>query len=304
MLWSDQVEEPLDSNSALNVEDHIAEGVARIMASQGGIVAQNERHQRSSHSTTGYACVLQGFAYMASQSIALHAEARDCLERTIAQDPNYVEALALLSYIYNDEGRQGYNPRGSLEDINARAMAASDRALKLGPMSSLVLQTRAGLLYQRGDFSAFEEMARKAIELNPGDPENYAFLGNRLYAMGRYEEGVALLRQALAIDPSPPAVHHGVTILDAFRLGNYRAAAKEAETLDVDPDYYLLPVILAALYGELGDKEKAAANVAKILELRPNYAATFRADVTKRHFKPDLIDHMADGLRKAGLPVP
>jgi TolB-like protein/Tfp pilus assembly protein PilF len=303
VLWSDQVDEPLQGDSALNIEDQIAGGVARIIASQGGIVSQNEAHDRAGHSSAGYACVLEGYAYLTSQSILLHAEARDCLERTIAQEPDYVDALALLSYIYNDEDRQGFNPRGDKRDIAARAMAVSDRALKLAPTSSLVMLTRSTVLFQNGDYAGFEAAAHKAIALNPNNPDNYAFAGNRLFALGRYEEGAALVRQAIAMDPSPPATNHAITLLDAYRLGDFQAAAKEAESLHLDPARLALSPIIAAIYGELGDKAKAAPYLDNILRSRPNYAATFRAELINRHFQPDLIERVADGLRKAGLPV-
>ena len=303
VLWSDQVDEAVSGSSNLDVEDQIADGVARVVGVRGGILTLTEQHKQTKHATAGYSCVLRALSYTASLSVTLHAQVRDCLEQTVAQDPDYAEALALLSYVYVDEDRNGFNPQGSKTEILARALEASDRAVKLAPTSSLVQQMRSTVFFQLGDFPSFEAAARKAIELNPGNPARRILFGNRLFILGRYDEGAALVRDGLALEPFPSAVEHGFSLLDSYRTGNYRAAADEAATLDIDPDFYFLPVIIAATYGELGDQSAAALSVAKVLKLRPDYAETFRADWRNRRFQEDFIDKVADGLRKAGLPV-
>ena len=209
----------------------------------------------------------------------------------------------MLAYVYADEDRNGFNPRGSKQEILARALAVSDRAVQLAPSSSLVQQMRSAVLFQIGNYPAFEEAARKAIALNPGNPNRLFVFGNRLFVLGRYEEGAALVRRGLATDPFPTAVDHGISLLKSYRLGNYQAAADEAKTLDIDANFYFLDVIIAAVYGELGDKAAAASHVEKVLKLRPDYAKTFRADWRNRRFQEDFIEKIADGLRKAGLAV-
>jgi Tfp pilus assembly protein PilF len=303
VIWSDQDDELLGESSPLSVEDKIAEGVARLVGVRGGILGVTEQNKQGSHSTTGYACVLRAMYYTSTLSVRLHAEVRDCLEQTIAEDPNYAQALALLSYVYADEDRNGFNPRGNKAEILARALAVSDRAVQLAPSSSLAQQMRSTVFFQLGDIPAFENAARKAIALNPSNPPRSILFGNRLFALGRYEESAKIIRKALEAEPFPSAVEHGFSLLESYRLGNYRAAADEAETLDIDRDFYFMSVILAAIYGQLGDHAAASANVAAVLRLRPDYAKTFRADWRNRRFREDFIEKMAEGLRKAGLPV-
>jgi Tfp pilus assembly protein PilF len=303
VLWSDQDDEFLGAVSPLSVEDKIADGVARIVEVRGGIAGLSEHNRQTSHSTTGYACVLRAMSYTSSPSVGLHAEVRDCLERAIAEDPDYVEALALLSYVYADEDRNGFNPRGGRADILARALVVSNRAVRLAPSSALAQQMRSTLFFQLGDLPVFEEAARKAIALNPSNPASAMQFGNRLFELGRYEEGAAIVRKALDAELAPSAIDHGYSLLESYRQGKYREAADEAATLDIERGFYFMPVILAAIYGQLGDQAAASANVAKVLELRPEYAKTFRTDWRNRRFQEDFIEKVADGLRKAGLAV-
>ena len=43
--------------------------------------------------------------------------------------------------------------------------------------------------------------------------------------------------------------------------------------------------------------------MARLLELRPNYAAEMWDDFRSRHYTDALIDMLADGLRQAGFAV-
>jgi TolB-like protein len=306
VLWSDQVDQALSDNDALNVEDRIAQGVARIVANMNGIIIKSEQEKRTPRSTLGYACILRGFDYLQSQLPEAHAQARECLEATVAQNPDDAEAWALLSYVYLDENRNGFNPRGDKQEIMKRALAASDRAVQLAPWSSLAQQMRSAVLFHKGDDSGFEEAGRQAIALNPNSPNRLIVFGNRLFALGRYEEGAAWVRKGIALEPFPRPIDHVTTLAQSYRLGDYRAAAEEAATIEAGAnDYYGLFLLFAAIYGELGDKARAAANVALLLKQRPDFAdpKTFRADARNRRFREDFIDKLAEGLRKAGLPV-
>jgi TolB-like protein len=303
ILWSDQIDEALSDSEVLKVEDRIAEGVARIAVGNNGIVIHAEQSKQTPRSTVGYACILRALGYLARKDAAAHAEARDCLEATVAQSSDDHEAWALLAYLYIDESREGFNPRGDKQEIIERAEAASERAENLAPRSPLVQQMRSAVLFYKGDFPGFERAGRKSVELNPRDPEGLVLFGNRLFRMGRYDEGIALVRQGLAMEPFSQAIDHAVSLHDFYRLGNYKAAAEEAETLAPDPDYYPMFVSFAAIYGQLGDKARASAYLARVLRLQPDYAKKFRADWRNRGYQPDLIDKLAEGLRKAGLPV-
>src|SRR4029079_4716672 len=61
-------------------------------------------------------------------------------------------------------------------------------------------------------------------------------------------------------------------------------------------------VFHAALYGHLDDPASAAQAVRDLLALRPDYAEAGRAELDKWYL-PEFVDHVAEGLRKAGLAL-
>jgi len=59
---------------------------------------------------------------------------------------------------------------------------------------------------------------------------------------------------------------------------------------------------LAAACGQLGETDAAAKAARELLKLRPDFAATVRKGM-ENWWKPDYVEHLIDGLRKAGLKI-
>lgn len=74
------------------------------------------------------------------------------------------------------------------------------------------------------DFSKAEPIAKKLIEINPGDPVNYQALGKMYEDQGRYDEAEAMFKKAIEVKPSEPG---GYTAL----AGYYNRQGKFDETM-------------------------------------------------------------------------
>jgi hypothetical protein len=61
-------------------------------------------------------------------------------------------------------------------------------------------------------------------------------------------------------------------------------------------------MFLTAIRGQLGDTASASKAVLELLRVRPDFAATGRADVEK-WFEPAFVEQLAVGWRKAGLAM-
>jgi hypothetical protein len=61
-------------------------------------------------------------------------------------------------------------------------------------------------------------------------------------------------------------------------------------------------VIRAMVYAQLGDRKKAKSAVSEILRLDPKYGEHVAEDFIKRNAHPTIVQAIAEGLRKAGLP--
>ena len=68
------------------------------------------------------------------------------------------------------------------------------------------------------------------------------------------------------------------------------------------PGVSLVDVALAATYAQLGDSEAARHAIRELLAIKPDYAAMARQELGK-WFDVEIVEHLLDGLRKAGLDV-
>jgi TolB-like protein len=60
--------------------------------------------------------------------------------------------------------------------------------------------------------------------------------------------------------------------------------------------------MLAAAFGQLGERDAAGKALQDLLKLRPDIAATIRKHYEK-WFAPEYVEQLIDGLRKAGLEI-
>ena len=123
-----------------------------------------------------------------------------------------------------------------------------------------------------------------------------------MFARGQWDEGAALVRNSIKQVLVIPPLDRVTLVLDAYRKRDYTAALEQAQLIDL-PDYYAAPLLRAAIYGELGRAPEARKSVEALLAIRPSYASEMRPELRSRHYTEPLIDMLADGLSKAGLPV-
>ena len=67
--------------------------------------------------------------------------------------------------------------------------------------------------------------------------------------------------------------------------------------------FFYAHAAMAAALGQLGQHEAAQKAVRDLLALRPDFAATVRPEYGK-WYSPEEVEHLIDGLRKAGLEIP
>jgi NAD-dependent DNA ligase len=68
------------------------------------------------------------------------------------------------------------------------------------------------------------------------------------------------------------------------------------------PGYFFTHAALAAVYGQLGEHERARAALRELHALVPDFGALVRQEFGK-WVNAEHTEHLLDGLRKAGLAV-
>jgi TolB-like protein/DNA-binding winged helix-turn-helix (wHTH) protein/tetratricopeptide (TPR) repeat protein len=232
--------------------------------------------------------------------------ARRLFEQAVAIDPGYAPAAQGLAYTYaaafleamQDGALSGEWRQPATID---RALALAQRAVELDPYLAEAHATLGWILHWQ--FRRSEALAAfaRALELNPNLVDGrYAHL---LVHNGRAREAVAYMVSALRQDPFPPAIYLSYLGNAYYMDGQYDAAY---ETLrrgrERMPDYRAMTVWLTAAAAQSGRVVEAREAADRVLTMAPQFTiATWLRHI--RFERQADADRLAEGLRKAGLPL-
>jgi tetratricopeptide (TPR) repeat protein len=236
-----------------------------------------------------------GWAY---RMTGRYAEAVTALKEAVSRSPNFLGAHLNLTASYMQQwiSQQSPDSHGL-----AQALAAAQRVLALNDASPPGHVLLAYIyLWQKQYEPALAEMER-AIALDPNDALGYAFLAETLSRVGRPEEAVRMVEQALRRKPLV-ADSHLSSVGAAYYLAGrpVEAIAPLKQYLTHYPNILGPHLTLVAVYSELGKDAEARTEAAEVLRINPQ----FSLEVHKQRMPikdPAVLERHLAALRKAGL---
>ena len=300
-LWAENFERTFDPETVFALQDELVPRIVSTVADAHGILPHTMSEavrEKSPEQLTPYEAVLRGFCYAEHPSPEEHAIARAALERAVQVAPTYAYAWAMLSLVIVAE-HQGFNPQPNPLE---RALQAARRAIELDSSGHRGYHALALTLFFRKEIQAFRTAAEKAIALNPMDGCNVAHLGGFIAYAGEWERGCALVEHALQLNPNHPGWYWFPLFFNAYRKRDYSGALNFALKVNL-PGYYGTHMALAAAYAQLGQADEARKAIQELMKLRPDIAQIARYALGIS-LDPELVEHLIDGLRKAGLDIP
>lgn len=144
---------------------------------------------------------------------------------------NPARAIAVLQTLPADDV-EGLNALGlayGAAGKPAEALATFARILAMDPGNGLALQNMAAVELRRGNVVAAEQLARQAVDKDPGLAKAYTTLGVALTRTGKADEAIAAWSRAVQIEPSEfDALYNLVVLLaDRGRIGDARRFAAQ-----------------------------------------------------------------------------
>jgi adenylate cyclase len=227
-----------------------------------------------------------------------HEEAIAAFKQLLIRNPNFLLAYPNLAFNYLAQWAFQLSPD---PQTLGRALEAAQRAVALNDSLSWAHMT-LGYVYlvQQQYEQAITEMER-AIALDPNLANGYAVLAETLSRVGRSEEALQMVEQALRRKPGFVDEHLSRIGTAYYLVGRpEEAIAPLKQYLTRYPNHLGPHLTLAAVYSELGREAEARAEAAEVLRINPQ----FSLEVYKQRAlikDPAVLERQLAALRKAGL---
>ena len=301
-LWAENFERAFHPEAVFELQDDLVPRIVSTVADMNGILPRSMSdalRSRPPEELSPYEAVLRSFGYLNRVNPEELAAARSGVERAVREAPDYGDAWAMLALLHVQDHAQGFELQ---PDSLASGLAAARRAVEAAPSNHLAQSSLAQALFFHKEFQSFRNAAERAVALNPMNSDSIAFLGELLTYAGDPERGLALAGRAKQLNPNHSGWYWYADFYDAYRRGDDRAALGFALKINL-PGQWAMHAMLAAVYGQLGERDAAARALRELLRLRPDFAATARRDLEK-WWEPEYVDRLIEGLAKAGLRIP
>lgn len=302
VLWSDRYAEGMQGINLTEIQDAISSRIATVVGQQYGHAMKAVRAEfeidGADPSLSGFACVASAQIYRRTYSASEYPAARECLEETVRDEPEYARAWAMLTYLRNDAARFGHDTERTREEAFDQARSAGLRALDLDPHDTDALQAMSHVEQYTGDLEQSIKYARRAVEVNPNDPAALANLGIRYHIAGRYELAVPLMQRAIDLSVTPPPFYFHVLAADHLIKQEWEDMLSAAQRASLD-GWSFGQAMLAIANNELSNQRVAAAALARLAELDPLLSETPRAWLESHMASPTLLEAVVAGLARA-----
>jgi TolB-like protein/lipopolysaccharide biosynthesis regulator YciM len=259
-LWSQDYDYP--AKDILNVEDDVAKAVAQQIRLR--LTSKNQADLAQSHPANpeAFDAYLQGHYYFERDTDKDTEMAAKYYERATQLDPSYALAWVGLSRARKWQGVMGLIPT---EEGNRAAREAVERALALNP-NLAEAHAQMGRIKQQVDFdwTGADASYRRAVELEPGNPDFAAFAAQSAAILGRLDEALQLTRRAIELDPLNAHSWAGLGEIE-FREGKLdKAEADLKKAHELRPDDFLSSVFLSEIYVMQGPPQDALPEIESV----------------------------------------
>jgi TolB-like protein/Tfp pilus assembly protein PilF len=287
-LWGEAYDSPLAD--ILAVPDKVTGAIVSTLYSrvEHSLLEQSRRKPK----LAAYECVLRGIKHLRGYGPDDNRRATELFRQAMELDPDY--ALARAYRAFADVVTHGY--ADAPDSVLAQALSLATSAVELDDGDGRCHWILGVVHVYRGELDSAERHYQRAIALNPNDANAIAGFGRHLAFLGRPEEGIDRIREAMRLNPYHPEWYWNQLGMVLYAARKYTDAV-EAYARVTRPGFWVL-CRLAGCYAQMGRMAEAVATADKARRLRPEFSV---ANLRMPMWSPAEAEHIKDGLHKAGL---
>jgi TolB-like protein/DNA-binding SARP family transcriptional activator len=227
-LWTESYDRELKGIFA--IQEDIAKAIAVSLSVPLGLKAGQTLVSNRMSDTESYQDYLRARALVRAvgprEPGGPLTEAAKLLEKVVARDPNYAPAWGLLAQAYAViPGFTASRFNGTTDEVPLigadslqKVEAAAQQAIRLDPNGIDGYTAQARTRYAHHLFAETEDLYKRALSLDPGNPEALQPYSNMLGVLGRLKDSLVLSLRLQAQEPLVP-IFNGATAAILFENG-------------------------------------------------------------------------------------
>ncbi len=283
-LWADVLRRNLGGASSMQGE--LTEAIAHQVGVQLTPLEKQYFSGRHAIDPASYQAYLLGRYYWNKRTPDALAKAEGYFQDAVIQDPKNAFAFAGLADTYVLDALFAANLPP--DEASRKAREAALHAIELDDSLAEAHCSAAYIrFFKDWDFAGAEAEFRRALQLNPNFATAHQWYAEMLTVLGRHDEAIAQIRQAEALDPFAPVLHHvaGQILQDARQ---YSQALEEYRKVETGSDWTWTHVGAALAHRRLGEYGEA------LKELRA------AAKLNSSQLDPSAVDALDRAYAKSG----
>src|SRR6266700_7467190 len=244
-VWSDNYDR--EHTDVFAIQEDIAKAIAMSLRMPLGLKpGENLVNSRTKDEAT-YEDYLRAKALVRARGLQELTGATKLLEQVAARDPNFAPGWALLALGYAlTPNADRVSGRPVIEAVLTKAEAAARRAIQVDPKNPDGYVTLGLIEHARGNQIAAGDTLVKAMALDPTNADGLHLYSDFLADIGYLKQALPLRQQLLALEPFAP-IFQAITARIMYAAGQYD------EVIKIGPPYAVLALAAKGQYGEAAD---------------------------------------------------
>lgn len=303
IIWTEKFDYILKPENIISIQDEIAAKVSATIGDAYGTIMRSSAIDMKRSSTEfldAYEAMLLFHGYLFELSQSSHLKARESLEKAIKIDPHYADAWAGLSFLALDEYRFSFNMKDEVKKALDRAQELAEKSISLSSQFSIAWYALTIIHYHKGELEKFKNNIKMGLSIAPNSPAVLADSGVYLCLMGDLDQGLALVRKAIALNPQHPTWCQFALFHDHFLKGEYKQASEHISSFET-PDWFWPYALEAINYAELGDTDALENARTNVFRLYPDFTKNVEIECAKWFHRKEDAELYLKSFKKAGL---
>ena len=272
-LWDQQYDRKL--SDVLAVQDDITRAISSRLRKRLAGETNQQVAKGGTNDPDAYQLYLKGRYYWEKRTPETLDKARDYFSQAIEKDPNYALAYLGLADYYDVVSDYAPVPSG---EMVPKARAAAQKALAIDDTLAEAHAVLGDGYAVDWEWSAAEREFKRALELNPNSANAHKLYWLYLSSMGRHEEALAEIKNAIRLDPLNLKYNDNLGQEYVVKRQYDLALEQFKKVIEMDPGFASVHFDLAGAYFDMGKYDLWIQELqdGAALSHQPEYAAIYK----------------------------